>query len=79
MKERLKKIWNKMRRLWLRLLILLRPLAKWLRRLPWHRLAWVKKLNPFRYIKRRDLQCESGICVAQSLRTGSQTSESHRL
>lgn len=28
MKERLKKIWNKMRRLWLRLLILLRPLAE---------------------------------------------------
>ena len=54
MKERLKKIWNKMRRLWLCLLILLRPLAKWLRRLPWHRLAWVKKLNPFRYIKRMD-------------------------
>ena len=54
MKERLKKIWNKMRRLWLRLLILLRPLAKWLRRLPWRRLAWVKKLNPFRYIKRMD-------------------------
>ena len=54
MKERLKKIWNKMRRLWLRLLILLSPLAKLWHRLPWHRLAWMKKLNPFRYIKRMD-------------------------
>jgi lipopolysaccharide export system permease protein len=54
MKERLKKIWNKMRRLWLRLLILLSPLAKLWHRLPWHRLAWMKKLNPFLYVKRMD-------------------------
>jgi lipopolysaccharide export system permease protein len=54
MKERLKKIWNKMRRLWIRLLILLSPLAKLWHRLPWHRLAWMKKLNPFLYVKRMD-------------------------
>ena len=54
MKERLKKIWNKMRRLWLRLLMLLGPLAKLWHRLPWHRLAWMKKLNPFLYVKRMD-------------------------
>jgi lipopolysaccharide export system permease protein len=54
MKEKLKKIWNKMRRLWIRLLILLSPLAKLWHRLPWHRLAWMKKLNPFLYVKRMD-------------------------
>ena len=54
MKERLKNMWNKMRQSWLRLLILLHPLVKLLRSLPWHRLAWMKRLNPFRYIKRID-------------------------
>ena len=54
MKEKLKKIWNKMRRLWIRLLILLSPLTKLWHRLPWHRLAWMKKLNPFLYVKRMD-------------------------
>lgn len=54
MKEKLKMIWNKMRRLWIRLLILLSPLAKLWHRLPWHRLAWMKKLNPFLYVKRMD-------------------------
>jgi lipopolysaccharide export system permease protein len=43
-----------MRRLWLRLLMLLGPLAKLWHRLPWHRLAWMKKLNPFLYVKRMD-------------------------
>ena len=51
----------KIRRLWLKLLIVLhplikrlRPFAKKVRQLPWHRLVWLKKLNPFRYIKRMD-------------------------
>jgi lipopolysaccharide export system permease protein len=50
-----------MKRTWLRLLILLHPLVrlvrrfiKWLRGLPWHKLAWMKKLNPLRYLKRMD-------------------------
>ena len=54
MKEKLKILWNKMRRLWMRLLTLLSPLAKLWHRLPWHRLAWMKKLNPFHYVKRMD-------------------------
>ena len=54
MKEKLKILWNKMRRLWMRLLTLLSPLAKLWHRLPWHRLAWMKKLNPFHYVKRID-------------------------
>ena len=24
------------------------------KRLPWHRLAWMKRLNPFRHVKRMD-------------------------
>jgi len=54
MKERLKEIFHKMRRTWLRLLILLHPLIKWLRTLPWYKLAPLKKANPLRYIKRMD-------------------------
>ena len=27
---------------------------KWLRSLPWQRLAWMKRLNPLRYVKRMD-------------------------
>ena len=54
MKEKLIKTWKLLRRLWLRLLLLLRPVGRWLRRLPWHRLAWLRTLNPFRYIKRMD-------------------------
>ena len=54
MKERLKEIFHKMRRTWLRLLILLHPLIKWLRALPWYKLAPLKKANPLRYIKRMD-------------------------
>ena len=53
-KERLKHIWTKARRLWLRLLIMLHPLLKLLRRLPWRRFAWLKRLNPLRYVKRLD-------------------------
>ena len=54
MKEKLIKTWKLLRRLWLRLLLLLRPVGRWLHRLPWHRLAWLRTLNPFRYIKRMD-------------------------
>lgn len=45
---------NKVRRWWLRLLILLHPLMKRIQSLPWERLAPLKKLNPFKYIKRMD-------------------------
>jgi lipopolysaccharide export system permease protein len=54
MKEKLKTIVMAMRRLWLRLIIVLQPLTRWLRRLPWHKLSWMRRLNPFRYIKRMD-------------------------
>lgn len=51
-------LWNdikkKVRRWWLQLLILLHPFIKRLQGLPWERLAPLKKLNPFRYIKRMD-------------------------
>ena len=43
-----------MKRWWLRLVIMLRPFVKWLRSLPWYRLAPLKKLNPFHYLKRMD-------------------------
>ena len=52
--QKAKELLRRMRRGWLRLLVLLHPLIKWLRGLPWHRLAWVRLLNPFRYIKRMD-------------------------
>ena len=45
--------WN-IRRQWRRLVTLLMPIIVRLRQLPWHRLAPLKKLNPFRYIKRMD-------------------------
>lgn len=45
---------NKVRRWWLRLLFLLHPLMKRFQSLPWERLAPLKKLNPFKYIKRMD-------------------------
>ncbi|MBQ9229617.1 MAG: LptF/LptG family permease [Prevotella sp.] len=54
MRERLSDIFKKAKRLWLRLLLLLHPLIKWGRQLPWERLAWMKRLNPFKYIKRMD-------------------------
>ena len=38
----------------MKLLILLHPLMKWLRRLPWHKLAWMKHLNVFKHVKRLD-------------------------
>ena len=50
----LKTILQQMKRAWLRLIILLQPLIQWLRRLPWHKLSWMKRLNPFRYMKRMD-------------------------
>lgn len=45
--------WN-IRRQWRRLVTLLMPIIVRLRQQPWHRLAPLKKLNPFRYIKRMD-------------------------
>ena len=45
--------WN-IRRQWRRLVTLLMPIIVRLRQLPWHRLAPLKKLNPFRYSKRMD-------------------------
>ena len=33
---------------------LIMPVIVWLRQLPWHRLAPLKKLNPLRYVKRMD-------------------------
>ena len=45
--------WN-IRRQWRRLVTLLMPIIVRLRQLPWHRLAPLKELNPFRYIKRMD-------------------------
>ena len=59
--NKIKATLRKMKRIWLRLLIMLHPLirlvrriVKWLRGLPWHKLAWMKKLNPLRYLKRMD-------------------------
>lgn len=50
--------WNdirkKVKHWWQQLLILLHPLIKRLRSLPWGRLAPLKKLNPLKYIKRMD-------------------------
>ncbi|MDE5571506.1 MAG: LptF/LptG family permease [Prevotella sp.] len=45
---------HRLKHYWLRLLLMLHPLIKWVRRLPWHKLAWLKQLNPFRYVKRMD-------------------------
>ena len=52
--KKIQMLLQQMKRTWLRLIILLQPLMKWLRRLPWHRLAWMKRLNPFSYMKRID-------------------------
>ena len=53
-KRRLKHTKWILRRQWRRLITLILPLIVWLRKLPWHKLAPLKKLNPFRYIKRMD-------------------------
>ena len=53
-KRRLKHIAWTLRRQWRRLMTLLMPVIVWLRQLPWHKMAPLKKLNPFRYIKRMD-------------------------
>ena len=50
----MKRWWQTMKRWWQRLIIMLRPFFKWLRSLPWYRLAPLKKLNPFHYLKRMD-------------------------
>ena len=59
--SKIKQIRQKTKRLWLRLLIMLHPLIKKLRpliervrQLPWEKLAWMKRLNPLRYVKRMD-------------------------
>ena len=50
----MKRWWQTMKRWWQRLVNMLRPFFKWLRSLPWYRLAPLKKLNPFHYLKRMD-------------------------
>ena len=50
----MKRWWQTMKRWWQRLIIMLQPFFKWLRSLPWYRLAPLKKLNPFHYLKRMD-------------------------
>ena len=40
--------------LWLRLQIIVQPLKTWLGKLPWDKLGPLRKINPFRYIKRMD-------------------------
>ena len=42
------------RLLWLKLQIISQPLRAWLGRLPWEKLEPLKKVNPFRYVKRMD-------------------------
>ena len=54
MKEKFREILTKMRYWWLQLLVMLHPIMKRLCQLPWHRLAWLKQLNPLRYVKRMD-------------------------
>lgn len=54
MRSKIADILTKIRRLWLQLLILLHPLIKKYRALPWEKLEPLKKLNPFLYIKRMD-------------------------
>ena len=45
---------RRMRLLWLKLQIIIQPLSKWLAKLPWDKLEPLKKVNPFRYVKRMD-------------------------
>ena len=52
--QMMKRWWQTMKRWWQRLVIMLRPFFKWLRSLPWYRLAPLKKLNPFHDLKRMD-------------------------
>ena len=52
--KKIKALLRKLKQLWLKLLIILHPLTKWLRKLPWHKLRWMRKLNPFRNVKRLD-------------------------
>ncbi|MDE6648136.1 MAG: LptF/LptG family permease, partial [Prevotella sp.] len=52
--KKIRESMHRLKRYWLRLLLMLHPLIKWVRRLPWHKLAWLKQLNPFRYVKRMD-------------------------
>ena len=52
--NKIKAILRKLKHLWMKVLMMLHPLIKWLRRLPWHKLSWMRKLNPFRNVKRLD-------------------------
>ncbi len=52
--KKIRESMHRLKRYWLRLLLMLHPLIKWVRRLPWHKLTWLKQLNPFRYVKRMD-------------------------
>lgn len=52
--KKIRESMHRLRRYWLQLLLMLHPLIKWVRRLPWHKLAWLKQLNPFKYVKRMD-------------------------
>lgn len=52
--KKIRESMHRLKRYWLQLLLMLHPLIKWVRRLPWHKLAWLKQLNPFKYVKRMD-------------------------
>lgn len=52
--KKIRESMHRLERYWLQLLLMLHPLIKWVRRLPWHKLAWLKQLNPFKYVKRMD-------------------------
>lgn len=52
--NKIKAILRKLKHLWMKVLMMLHPLIKWLRRLPWHKLSWMRKLNPFRNVNRLD-------------------------
>lgn len=52
--KKIRESMHRLKRYWLQLLLMLHPLIKWGHRLPWHKLAWLKQLNPFKYVKRMD-------------------------
>lgn len=52
--KKIRESMHRLKRYWLQLLLMLHPLIKWVRHLPWHKLAWLKQLNPFKYVKRMD-------------------------
>lgn len=52
--KKIRESMHRLKRYWLQLLLMLHPFIKWVRRLPWYKLAWLKQLNPFKYVKRMD-------------------------